>query len=39
MTTTEIRDEIIRLKKLPQSPYIKMQIQKLQQLSDKRDGI
>ena len=39
MTTTEIRAEIIRLKKLPQSPYIKMQIQKLQQLSDKRDGI
>ncbi len=39
MTTTEIRAEIIRLKTLPQSPYIKMQIQKLQQLSDKKNGI
>jgi len=39
MTTKEITAEIRRLKSLKQSQYIKLQIQKLQQKLDKRDGI
>ncbi len=39
MTIAEIRNEIIRLKRLPPSPYIKKQIQKLQQKMDNKDGI
>jgi len=39
MTITEIRNEILRLKKLPPSLYIKKQIQKLQQKMDDLDGI
>ena len=39
MTIAEIRNEILRLKKLPQSLYVKNQIQKLQQKMVDKDGI